>query len=367
MPDPTFVTLQPMIVNGRPNPQGGWIDPTMPLAYNRVVPIETAPEYTEGMVFVFPAATYAPGLRTVNGFSGVPCLVLEESVVDPSSLAPNPPTSWFWNVRVGDKIQIGHAGVWYTIVGPMMQPNPEGFVNNGPAGTTLPTLNGGSPCEYLLLVDGRDDNANGWTDEGFDGVDNNNANGVDEAVEWEVESWQGSLAKGAVNLTYTIRRRPMASPNATEIALPTDMVIDATTLLTSQERSRFPVDLATRMAGTVDIVINPDGTVLPVTSYGVPASFPMGGAFDHFWLAERQDVQVPSGSSTPYLPVAEPGSSSASATAGNYLKGEYSLLSLNARTGQMVVNASPSFYSPISGAYAVSMPFLAAEQGVQAP
>ena len=33
--------------------------------------------------------------------------------------SPNSPTSWFWNIRVGDKIQINNAGPWYTVVGPM--------------------------------------------------------------------------------------------------------------------------------------------------------------------------------------------------------------------------------------------------------
>ena len=55
---------------------------------------------------------------------------------------PNSPTSWFWNIRVGDKLQINNAGPWYTVVGPMTQTaatgNSELFVNVGPPGTQSP-------------------------------------------------------------------------------------------------------------------------------------------------------------------------------------------------------------------------------------
>ena len=37
---------------------------------------------------------------------------------------PNPPTNWSWNIRVGDKLQINQAGPWYTVVGPVVTPNP---------------------------------------------------------------------------------------------------------------------------------------------------------------------------------------------------------------------------------------------------
>ena len=114
--------------------------------------------------------------------------------------------TWFWNIRVGEEIQINNAGPWYTIVGPMTQPNPEGFINIGPPGTALPTLLSGSPSEYLLLVNKRDDGAtqtaiaqgaanvpDGWVDSGWDGVDNNGDGIVDDAGEWEQERWLGSL------------------------------------------------------------------------------------------------------------------------------------------------------------------------------
>ena len=48
--------------------------------------------------------------------------------------------------------------------------------------------------EFLLLVNGVDDNANGWIDEGWDGVDNNGDGQVDELAEWESELWTGAAA-----------------------------------------------------------------------------------------------------------------------------------------------------------------------------
>ena len=93
----------------------------------------------------------------------------------------NEPTSWFWNIRVGDKLQLNGSGLWYTVVGPMVvtpqQGNTELFVNVGPAGTQSPLSDTQSGTivfpEFLFLVNGLDDNKNGWIDEGFDGVDNN--------------------------------------------------------------------------------------------------------------------------------------------------------------------------------------------------
>jgi prepilin-type N-terminal cleavage/methylation domain-containing protein len=172
----------------------GQVDPRAPLYVSKMIPIRPAPDYSEGSLSIYAPSSYAANIRTVNGAQGVPCLVVEQAVLSDAG-APNPPTSWFWNVRIGEQIQINHAGPWYTIVGPMAQANPELFVNIGNPGTPLPTLNGGSPCEYLLLVNGRDDNKNGWTDEGFDGVDNDGNGVIDDAAEWEVETWLGALGK----------------------------------------------------------------------------------------------------------------------------------------------------------------------------
>lgn len=413
LPDPAFPLTH---VNGQ-------LDPAAILAYNRIVPLESAPDYTEGRCCAVPRAALIPGgsfpIAIAPNLSftwaspptlAAAALVLVESPFDPATGAPNAPTSWFWNIRVGDRVQLNGAGDWYTVIGPMTDApgsgsNSEMFVNVGkpaPLGNyanILPAING-QPVEYLLLVNSVDDNRNGFPDEGFDGCDNNN-NGLvdlDDRLEWvyntvtlpttpptvlifgESESWLGSVAsRGAVNVPYTIRRRPAPSQGAREVALPSSMVIDATTWGTSRERSRLPVNPFT---GYVDILIRPDGTVLPASIYSSPSSFGMDSAFFHFWLAERQDLAAPGAAglpaSAPYaLPIANPGTgSNSTALPGPYLKGEYSVLSLSARSGNLAVNQAPPFlfdlgtsqvpgigYNAQRGAWNASNPFIPAEQG----
>ncbi len=190
--DPTF--------NGI-NPATGLLDASMPLAANRIIPIGSPPNYTEGRLILYPGPGLPPAVAalpyqgpgtptnpspTWGTLSGCPLMVYE-SPVDANGL-PNNPTSWFWNIRLGDSIQINNVGPWYTIVGPMVARNPELFVNVGPPGMLSPlTLNGVS-VEFLLLVNGRDDNNNGWKDEGWDGIDNDHDMIVDGPNEWETES-----------------------------------------------------------------------------------------------------------------------------------------------------------------------------------
>ncbi len=331
LPDPTL---------GVSRLADGSIDPAAILCYSRWIPIEAPPQYTEGLASVFPAGTYPAALRTVNGYTGCPCLVVESCPKNPTTGAPEPPTSWFWNIRVGDKIQLRNSGTYYTVCGPLVlaaaDGNTELFTNIGVPGTAYPTLGGGQPCEFLLLTNGKDDDGNGWVDEGFDGVDNNGVLGIDEntsqVTEWETERWPDAVARGVVAVPYTIRRRPAPAANAREIALPTSMVIDATTAFSTSERSRLPVNPTT---GTVDILIAPDGTVVPSVIYGSPASVGMAGVFHHFWLADRRDLAIPSGTTVPTLPAP---------------KGEYLLMTLNARTGRMVAVDNPPIADPYSGA-----------------
>jgi hypothetical protein len=123
LPDPAW-PLQYDATTGR-------LVPGQTLAYSRVIPIDPAPEYREGMVTVRPSAAYAAAVVNVPG------LVLEEAPVDRNG-APNPPVSWMWNIRVGDRLQLNDAGPWYTVVGPMQvgpaAGNSEMFVNVGPPG-----------------------------------------------------------------------------------------------------------------------------------------------------------------------------------------------------------------------------------------
>ncbi len=388
LPDPTFPLAWVTNNNGISS-----LDPTQILAYNRIIALEGAPEYSEGMCTpIAPGtATYLAGvgaplvLPTSGPIVQYPALVLIENLVNPKNRAPDAPTSWFWNIRVGDKIQLNGAGAWYTVIGPMAlgpqsnpNSNPELFVNAGPPGpigqsaTPVPTV-AGQPVEYLLLVNGQDDNNNGWIDEGWDGVNNNGNGNVDELLEWETESYLGAiLTHTAVERALHDPAAPMASSTAHEVALPTQMVIDATTwnLGANRERSRLPIN---SYSGYIDVVINPDGTVLPQTIYSSPASVGMDSAFYHFWIAERQDLAPPTLGATvqPFLPIAQPGGSGATTLAPPFLKGEYAILTLSARTGNIVVNQGAPFlynssigYNAQSGTYNPTNPFIQAEQGL---
>lgn len=365
IPDPAFFPVQPSAwPDGTPAAAPGLLDPTGALAYSRIVPIGPAPSYTEGAVTIRPSFGYPSAIRNPNGdpaATGVaaPSLVLEAAPLDARGV-PLAPTSWAWNLRVGDRIQIAGAGAWYTVAGPVWIANPEGFVNWGQAGATSP-LNptGNQPVEWLILVDGRDDNANGWADEGWDGVDNNGNGLVDEIAEWEAEAWQGAAGNpaGLVAASYAASRRPVVQSGATEVALPAGVVIDATAALLDGERSRLPVD---RSSGLVELLVHPDGTATYSLPYGVPSSMGLGDAFAHFWLAPREAVSAPSlrpvGSAGPiaypptaypigsaggvpyYLPIGQVGEGPTS------LAGERGLLSLNLRTGGIAITTEMPFF-----------------------
>lgn len=336
LPDPNFLTRQPILLaDGSANPLAGQINAAYPLAANRMIPLSVPPSYSEGLASAYPGAVYPVSVIGVTQ-----ALVLEEQVADPSTGAPNPPTSWFWNIRVGDQVQVNNAGPWYTVAGPLVVPpqgvtianvfyaNPERFVNVGPPGAVSPLQRGAANPEFLLLVNGHDDNGNGWVDEGMDGVDNNNNGLTDEQIEWEPEAWRGSISAELLNQRYTIRRRPAPATNARSIDLPSNIVVDLTTWSTTHERSRLPVDL---YAGSVDLVVNPDGTVVLQTLYGVPTSIGMAGAFAHFWLAERSDVSTPVGTTAPTLPTPA---------------GEWRLVTQFTRTGNLVITDNPTITDP---------------------
>jgi prepilin-type N-terminal cleavage/methylation domain-containing protein len=411
LPDPAF--------NGI-NPATGLFDPAMPLAYNRIVPIGPAPDYSEGRCIPWTAgnvnALAAAGISvTVNQSSGTtpPWLVLIASPIDPATGAPVPPANWYWNVRVGDKVQINDSGPWYTVVGPASATpgspiaNPEWFANEGAPGsplanavqmTYLDPISGQqvtANVEWLALTNGADDDGNGWTDEGRDGIDNNGDGNVDEYLpgqtttvtwtdptsgsqkqvtvqrnEWEPENWHGSLlTANTVNVPYTIRRRPAPSSGAREVALPTGVVIDATTWNGTLERSRLPIHGYNN--GLVDIMVNPDGTAYSVLLYGTQASMPLGGSFFHFFLSDRQDVMAPSGTAAPTLAIPMPGGADANAYQGPTFKGDWGVVTLNSRTGQIVTNMLPRFDDPLTPAngtaYNQAIPFIPAEQGAVMP
>ncbi len=198
LPDPAF----PLVY--LPN---GQLDPSQPLVSNRIIPIAAAPDYSEGSLAQWNGPLPASVAALPYAGPGTPAnpnptwgqaspLMVYEAIIGSNGTLQSP-TSWFWNIRIGDRLQIGKAGKWYTVVGPMVvtpqQGNSELFVNVGPAGTKSPLADPGGSAgfpEFLLLVNGRDDNGNGWIDEGWDGIDNDGINGADDIGEWvEREVW----------------------------------------------------------------------------------------------------------------------------------------------------------------------------------
>src|SRR5271157_5514017 len=419
LPDPAL-TGQPITVNGVPT-----LDPTKILASNRYIPIQLAPDYSEGLVRLdaLPSGASAPPIGTgappFNGYTVDPytfftypaqkgggyypanspaMLYLEQEVFNQTITAAdviNPPTSWYWNIRIGDKVQINNTGISYTVVGPMNVFNPELFVNVGDPDATPPLLRKSllgtsyNP-EFLFLVNGLDDNQDGYVDNGWDGVDNDGDGIVDQVTdtltnpltEWiEPETWQVSVASHGANslrnLAYTITRRPVVTPGSRETLLPSNVVVDLTTWNAQyfnatfskatgvsyvSERSRLPVDPTT---GYVDILLNPNGTVVPTTQYSSPSSFGMASAFYHFWLAERGDLFDPPSTANPpangvyYLLPQVPNANTAPGDT-RALKGERRLMTLFTRTGQLITNQVETFDGNNP-----SLPFLAPQQGIR--
>ena len=272
-------------------------DPTLPGAFSALLPMTCTPNYSEGLVACYPAENY-----DVSIIGTATPLVFEQmpGAWQPAGngkyvFLPVNPTSWAYNVRLGDQVQINSAGPWMTVCGPCSAQTSEGFTNTTSALSRTFTAPDGQtvtlPVEFLLLANGRDDNANGYPDDGWDGVDNDGDGLTDETScklfpahgEWEQEAWPGWLAQGTTSATYVIRRRPVPASNGRSVSLPTQIVIDAA-------RSRLP---APTLSGTIDLQVNSDGTMAPITLYGVPTSIGLTGAFWQFWLSERADIGQP--------------------------------------------------------------------------
>lgn len=417
------------------------------LTFNRMVQIEPAPDYSEGRAQITGDGVIPDNLLlTYNtpypktsggGWTGYPMgynpatlpvmptsiratgkvLRLEESAfyIDPVSGAPlpNSPTGWWWNIRLGDRVRIGDTGAIYTVVGPLRisgAANPELYVNNGPAAdvrTTSPiqrTYSGTGASialsytvgvEFLYLVNGQDDDGDGFVDEGWDNYDNDFNGAIDDSIfnnstnqfgEWETETWLGTLARyndpfqAVANLPYTIMRRPVVSPGARETTLPGTVVIDATTWNIREyggvaaERSRLPID---RYNHPVDIMLNQNGQLVstPATiSYSSPTAMTLADSFLHFWLADRDDVYDPGGPTGmppsfvyPTLPwtadavPARTGTCGWAVNLGNStLKKDRLLVTLFARTGQIVTGSLENYLPTDPNA-----PYYDAQRGIR--
>lgn len=252
--------------------------------------------------------------------------------------------------------------------------NPERFVNLGTPSqmtsyqlntyfqqpTTLGPLTYPYYTSEILIVvnegnkmfDGVDNNGDGVVDPAFDGRDNDGNGFVDDSAELfyhpSIDPQTGVIAAlvatGASRETmiqalkttfewdpvqmaadklssiggdaqeYTVKRRMVPSPNAAEVGLPADVVIDATTAMTwvptsattgypalappnvnyvsgleMAERSRLPIDPLTRY---VDIIFQPDGQVVVSSAASVNGA-PFQVPFYHLWVTDRGDVFPP--------------------------------------------------------------------------
>ncbi|WP_165249173.1 prepilin-type N-terminal cleavage/methylation domain-containing protein [Paludisphaera soli] len=400
LPDTTYNGIDP----GSP----GGINRFRTLASNRFIPIEQPPGYREGAVVLAfrqgfqtaftggwpwvtppsPDGTF-PGVSSFDVYPNGNVLMIVQGVFTHEPISDTypyeNPTSWYWNVRKGDKIQVNNTGPFFTVVGPVDVPNPEGFINMDPAnGPTFGTPPSGASTfkpEILFVVNGVDDDKDGYIDNGQDGVDNNLNGLIDDLGEWsEPEYWPsgftadsaglpvtrgvfGDLHEGGV--PYTIIRRPVPSPGARETVLPSNVVVDLTTsFLSTRERSRLPVDPS---SGTVDILLDSTGKVVPAMQYSSPSSYGMAASFYHIWLAERSDLAevvvdtsttppsaVPLVSGYPFL-LPMPVGQNAGGTPNAYdvlmgsnptlpsLKGEMRLLTLFTRTGNLITTDRPLF------------------------
>ncbi len=420
LPDPVFNPNAPNALPGV-------------LASDRFVAIEPAPDYAEGEVNLLVSSVTLKNITPGGPGGTVTKNILtigEVAYVDaPTNKIYGNPTSWYWNIRQGDRIRFNDAGDYYTIVGPMhfgppqvsstSITNAERYVNVGAPANTFP----GTP-QFLYVLNGEDDNDNGFVDEAFDGIDNDgdgiidpSFNGLDDDAdgiidneyafgEFEEERYDASqytpFAAVLSNVAYTIYRRPVVSPMARETTLPSGIVIDMTTwnapsatptssktnpspLVLLPERSRLPIDPYTYY---VDIMISPNGQVVQGGGGGSNGDYnglapAANQPFYHFWLTEREGVVSPlwgeqtvvnASKSTLTLPALNPNYGAASNPqtyllpmpkgTPNYtsapLTGERRLVTLFVKTGQIVTGSIESFNGNDTNA-----PFYDAQSGIK--
>jgi hypothetical protein len=252
--------------------------------------------------------------------------------------------------------------------------------------------------EFLFVVNGQDDGSpplsataagllaaaspDGYVDNGWNGFDDNldaeiaagASPTVDELAEWEIEQWIGAENVGSAlldntsplppsastpsvtwitsskpsqiihDVPYSIVRRPVPVEGSRETSLPGSVVIDATTWnLPLPERSRLPVDPSSL---TCDILINPNGQVVPQTIYSTPISF--NEPFFHFWLTDRTDVASltpwdPTTQSPPTQPALPMPQGTPNYTGTAFLKGNRKLVTLFTKSGYVSIDDIVNF------------------------
>lgn len=342
------------------------------MASNRMLELQVPPDYTQGRA----GKLTGHGLPELDGITWqlvahptIPTMgntflvrriaVVESKLEGESSFAlPAPPlvptdlTSWYGNIRQGERIRFDTTRQDYIVAGPFFRNvpqsgpparadylNSERFVygptcsfSTAPVLAWIPSLPfpASAPAnrrEILFVVNGRDDDGDGYVDEEFDGIDNNNDglidpgyNGVDDDgdglidemdellfnrvggvanynpffAEYEEEVFIGAPVDGVQYASsYAITRRPIPSPDSREVQLPGNTVIDLTTSVFPligagpSERSVVPID---PLSGYVEFIIYPNGRVAPSSyagNYTYLADFP---AY-YLWIAEREDVR----------------------------------------------------------------------------
>ena len=378
-PNPDILTVDPLTGT---TVTGGMS--SRKLTASRLVALEVPPDYSEGMLYLgfgVDATASAPGTTVPPGYTSdasypfgpLPYQQAPSAMVGFTTArevdtylrvvevkfdtvsgvsVPANPTSWYWNLRQGDKLRLHDSGQYYTVAGPVLisgNLNPERFINYGqPA--NYQTGPGATNAEFLYLLNNHDDDGDGYIDEQFDGIDNDGDgivdpgfNGLDDngdgnfdevqemflhrladgsftypgfngpltgienfSNEFEPEIFVGKTGTAPgygppitypVALSYTVQRRPVPTSSSREVALPTNVVIDLTGSLTADfgrpnplsERSRVPIDPKT---GYVDILVAPNGSILASaagTNLAPSVDFP----FYHFWFTERDDVYEP--------------------------------------------------------------------------
>ena len=184
------------------------------------------------------------------------------------------------------------------------------------------------------------------------------------------------------NVPYTIQRRPAPTPNAREISLPTNVVIDLTTWA-----QRVPGTLAVPARGHQSVhglcrhpalsqrhgrsdhdlfdavVVRHVGRILPLLAgraqRRVAMQLDQNGNPVQLVTASRCSCRSAPSSSSSLIP--------ATLTPARRLQGEYRIVTLFTRTGQITTSDNVQFDNPLNPAngstYNPGYPFLAVEQG----